>query len=191
MENVKISDRVITGNVTIPKVKIGLKIKKNLFKEYDDSLVLIVLSIILRANFGKTSDFYEYLKMNQLIEYLSCDRALYKDYIILSVSFESKCPNETTKLIIDKFKNLDISYDVVNRRRKSNYACLVNDYDDVVCVNTILQNDILENNKVVDNLYDIYNSIDLDIASKILKKIKLTDSNLSVLKLLPKDNSID
>ncbi len=179
-------EQTLYENVEIPKIKIGLKLKKSLFKDVDDVSLYIALSILLRTNFGGASDFQEFLISNRLVEYIRTQREIYNDYIVITLTFESKCPEEAIKIIIKKLKNMEIDAGCLERRCKCNIANLVLDFDNVNAVNNMIQNDLIQYGKIIDNMKEIYENFDIETLNLILKKIKIDKSNLTILKLVPK-----
>ena len=179
-------EKVLYENVELPKIKMGIKLKRSLFNELDDPTLNIASSILLRTNFGGSSDFNEFLKANRLVEYIKANRDIHNDYLVLSITFESRCPEEAIKVITKKLKNMEIDESCIERRSKSNVAGLVLDFDNVNAVNNMIQSNIIQYGKIIDNMKEIYESINLDTLKYVLDKIKIDKSNLTILKLLPK-----
>lgn len=182
------SEKTLYENVEIPKVKIGLKLKKNVFKDYNDIKIYIALSILLRTNFGSTSDFREFLLTNRLVESISTTREIYNDYVVIGITFESKCPSEAIKVITEKLKNMEIDELSIDRRCKANIANLVLEFDNVIAVNNSIQSNIIQYGKIIDDMKEIYENFDYNSLNDILKKIKIEKNNLTILKLLPKND---
>lgn len=181
-------DQVIYDNVEIPKVKIGIKLRKSLFNDIDDVSLFVCTSIILNINFGGTSTFKDYLIENNLVEYISVFREFIGDYLILSLTFDSRVPEEAIKVIKKQLNNLTVSEEELTRRCNANLATMIGDYDNISTINENIQFDLIQYNKINTNLYDIYKQIDLNLINKILKQIKCDEKNTCVLKILPKTN---
>lgn len=181
-------EKVLYENVEIPKVKLGIKLKKSLFKGIDDISLYIAFSILLRNNFGGTSDFQEFLISNRLVEYIRTHRDIYNDYIVISLTFESRCPEEAIKLILKQLKNMEIDEECLRRRCKANIANLVLDFDNVNVVNNMIQSNLIQHGKIIENMKEIYENFDIETINTILSKIKIDKSNLTILKLLPKED---
>lgn len=181
-------EKVLYENVELPKIKMGIKLKRSLFNELDDPSLYIATSILIRTNFGGSSDFNEFLKANRLVEYIRANREIYNDYLVLSLTFESRCPEEAIKVITKRLKNMEIDKSCIERRSKSNIASLVLEFDNVNAVNNMIQSNIIQYGKIIDNMKEIYESINLDTLKYILDKIKIDKSNLTILKLLPKQD---
>lgn len=182
---VNIKEEEIKGNVEVPKVKIGVKLKKSLFKDITDTELSIISSIILKSNFGNTSEFKEFLLNNHIVEYIGVSRDILKDYLILSVTFESHIHNEALKIIKEKLTKLEIDENTISRRIKSNIASLILTFDSVDAVASLINSDIMQYGKINNDIYDIYKNITYEKVKYVLEKIKTDKNNLTVLKLLP------
>ena len=180
-------EKVLYENVEIPKIKIGVKLKTSLFKNIDDISLYIASSILMKTNFGGTSDFQEFLLKNRLVEYIRVGRDIYQDYLILHLTFESRCPEEAIKVITNQLKNMEVDEACLKRRCKANVSGLVLDFDNVTAVNNIIQSNIIQYDKIIDNLKELYEKIDLETLNEVLSKIKIDKSNLTILKFLPKE----
>ncbi len=177
---------VIMAGVEIPKAKILYKMKRSNFKIKDDLLLRVYLSIILRSNFGAASDFNEDLMEKELITSLSYSREIVGEYVVISLSVESKYIDTVIELIQDKMNNLVVDEDILRRRKRANIAALINDYDDIEYINSDIQENILEYNRVVDDMYEIYNNLDINLIQEIIGEIN-TD-NYTVVELVPNKN---
>ena len=92
--SVNVKYQEIEANVEVPKVKICYKMPKKLFKKYDERLINIYLSIILRNNFGSTSYLREELLENELVVAIGASREIFGDIVTLEVNMETKYPSE-------------------------------------------------------------------------------------------------
>ncbi len=174
---------VIKTNVEIPKAKILYKIKRSNFKDFDDVLLRIYLGIVLRSNFGATSDFKEDLIEKELVTALGYSRDIFDDYVVISIVVESKYMDTVLDMIKEKMMHLEVDEDSLVRRKRANIASLIYDYDDIEYINTDIQDNIMEYGYVVDNFYEIYNSLDMDMINKIIKEISI--DNYSVVEIVP------
>lgn len=173
----------IESNVELPKVKIAYKMKKQDFGKYNERLLNIYLSIILRNNFGATSLLREDLLEKELVTGISASREIYNDVVTIEINMETKYPNEVIPIVKDKMRHLTIKDDEIKRRIKANVAALINDYDDIEYVNSDIADQLVVYNEVADNMFDLYNKLKLSEANDIIKKINL--DNCSVVMLVP------
>lgn len=171
----------IEANVEIPKVKMCYKMPKSLFKKYDDRLVNVYLSIILRNNFGSTSYLREELLESELVVSIGAGRDIFNNVVTLEVNMETKYPSEVVPKIEEKMHNLTLNEDDLQRRIRCNIAALINDYDDIEYVNSDISDQLITYGNVADNMYEMYNNLKLDEALDIIKLLDLNNSSTIVL----------
>ena len=171
----------IESNIEIPKVRIAYKMKRSNFSKYDQKLLNIYLSVILRNNFGSTSLLREELLEKELVTGISASREIFNDVVTIEINMETRYPKEVIPIIKEKMNNLTIKEDEIKRRVKANIAALINDYDDIEYVNSDIADQLVNYGEVVNNLYDVYNKLKLSEANDIIKKINLNNSSTVVL----------
>lgn len=162
---------LISSNVEVEKAKVGLKISKKEFKDFDDIKLNIILNIILSSNFGDSSDLKEDLLQNNIITYLSANRFVLNDYIVIDVTVESKILDEAINRIVDALNNLFITKEDLKRKINSSIATLVLNYEDVENVNNMIQNYLIYYHKLIPNLKEIYESITIDEVQEVIDAI--------------------
>lgn len=162
---------LITSNVEVEKAKVGLKISKKGFRNFDDIKLNIILNIILSSNFGDSSDLKEELLQNNIITYLSASRFVLNDYIVIDVTVESKILDEAINRIIDALNNLFITEEDLKRKINSSIATLVLNYEDVENVNNMIQNYLIYYHKLIPNLKEIYESITINEVQDVIDAI--------------------
>lgn len=171
----------ITGNVENSKVKISLKTPINVFKNIDPIELRLIVSLILNNNFGPTSDLKEYLMENELINYLSSSRSFIEDYLIITVSMETKYPKEAIKHIKESLQNLSMTEESLRRKVNSSIATLVLNYDDISGVNNNIQEEILAYGKVIDDAKLHLENINLKDVNEVISKIDVKNMAITVL----------
>ena len=178
----------IQCNVEIPKVKICYKMLLKDFGKIDTRLLNIYLSVILRNNFGNTSLLREDLLEKELVTMIGAGREIFGDVVTIEINAETRFPDEVIPIIKEKMKSLTITEKEVKRRIKANIAALINDYDDIEYVNSDIADQLVVYGDVADNMYEVYNSLNVKIANDIIKKINL--DNCSTVVLMPfEDNN--
>lgn len=171
----------IQANVEIPKVKICYKMKKSLFEGFNDDLINIYLSVILRNNFGSTSLLKEELLEKELVTSIGAGRDLFGELVTLEINMETRYPEEVIPIVEDKMEHLAITKEEIKRRIKANIAALINDYDDIEYVNSDIADQLVTSGKVVDNLYEIYSNLNLKEANQMISQIDLTNKSIVIL----------
>jgi len=171
----------ITGNVETSKVKISLKTPISAFKNIDEIELRLIISLILNNNFGPTSDLKEYLMENELINCLGASRSFIEDYLIITVSMETKYPKEAIKHIKESLQNLKMDEDSLRRKVNSSIATLVLNYDDISGVNNNIQEEILAYGKVIDDVKLHLENINLNDVFEVINKIDSKNMAITVL----------
>ncbi len=172
------------ANIEIPKIKISIKIPKKNFKIKDELQLRVMLSIILKTNFGSSTDFYEELFEHELVSSFSTSREIIEDYVIISLNVESKYPDEVIPILKEKLQNLEVSHETLSRRIKANIATLVLGYDSIDTVNEDIQDDLIIYGKIIDDMKDRYASISLDDINNVISSINV--KHMSTIVMLPK-----
>lgn len=174
-------------NVISSKVRYGIKIPRNKFKEYSDLQIRMYISLLLNINFGNTSDLQEELLTKGLITSLNASHDIYDDYIGIIISADTDYPNEIINRIEDKINNLETNERDFNRKKKANIATLILEFDDIETVNSRIQDNIIQYNELLTDLKNQYKNLShdefMDIASNINDDVK------SVLVVKPKKDA--
>lgn len=168
-------EKIVKTHIEVDKAKIGFKIDKKRFKNYNDIELNILFSLILDHNFGETSNLREELLQDGLITFLSANRYVMEDYIILDITIESKYLDEAIKRILEKLEHLEMDEEDLTRKIHASIATLVTNYEDVEQVNSMIQNYIIYYGKLIPNLKEIYESITLQDINNIIDSISLDE----------------
>lgn len=179
--NVVNSYTEIFGNVQNPKLKLSIKTPLNNFKTIDPIELRLMVSLILYSNFGPTSDLKEHLMEEELINYMNATRSFIEDYLICTITIETKYPKEVIKEIKEQFKNLKMTEENLKRKINASIASLVLNYDDIMNVNNSIQNDILAFGNVIENEKEHLENITLENVYKVIKKLEIQNMAITVL----------
>ena len=170
-------------NVSYPKIKYSLKIPLNKFKNIENLDLKILVRLILNINFGPTSDFYTELIEKELVTSLSSNLDIYEDYLVITISATTNYKDEVIKRLKEKIDMLEISEKDIIRKKNATLATLILDYDDIETVSMKIQDDIINEGKIITDLKERISNIDKDILNNVLKYI--TNDNVSVNVFLP------
>lgn len=181
-KSVKERNFEISSNVEVEKAKIGLKIPKSNFKNYDDIKLNILMSIILNCNFGETSDFKEELLQEELATYINATRFILKDYVVIDITIESKYLDECIKRVLDTLNNMKVDESDLKRKINSSIATLVLNYEDVESVNNMIQNHLINFGNIITNIKDIYEDITLKDILDVIKSISTKETCIVKMK---------
>ncbi len=173
----------VEANVEIPKLKINYKMPYSLFKEYDKVTLNVYLNLLCRCNFGNISLFREELLNNNLVNYINAGADIFNDTVTIDVSIDSRVPEKVIDLVMNKIKNMELSEDDLTRRKRCNIASMIKDYDDIEYVNTDIAYQLVTYGKLITDMFDIYNNLNMEDAQKIMKKLNF--DNHSVFMLIP------
>ena len=173
-------------NVSYPKIKYSLKIPLNKFKNIENLDLKILVRLILNINFGPTSDFYTELIEKELVTSLSSTLDIYEDYLVITISATTNYKEEVIKRLKDKIDTLEISEKDIIRKKNATLATLILDYDDIETVSMKIQDDIINEGKIITDLKERISNIDKDILNNVLKNI--TNDNVSVNVFMPNKN---
>lgn len=176
------------SNVEIPKVNVVYKLARKTFKNVDEVLIRIYLRMIMNANFGPTSDFKEQLMEKELITGMGTSVNIDdNEIVIISISCETKYPQELIKMIKDNMQNMDITKERLNRRKKVYISQYITGFDDIELINSNIQDDLITYKKIYNNIFDKIQDINLEDALYVLKHIN-TD-NVAVMVQKPQKNT--
>lgn len=173
-------------NVSYPKIKYSLKIPLNKFKNIENLDLKILVRLILNINFGPTSDFYTELIEKELVTSLSSNLDIYEDYLVITISATTNYKDEVIKRLKEKIDMLEISEKDIIRKKNATLATLILDYDDIETVSMKIQDDIINEGKIITDLKERISNIDKDILNNVLKNI--TNDNVSVNVFMPNKN---
>lgn len=180
---VKDSEEIKT-TVTKDKLFLAVKIPKKQYKGIPDIRLRILFNILLSINFGTTSEFNEYLIQNNLVDDISYMSTVEEEHIIIIFEVSSSYPKQIVKMIKEKLTKLDFDKDDFNRKNKTFIAASILGYEDATEVNSDIRADIIKYGKVIDNIQDVFNSLNPEEGDNIIKKMKKYDITCVYLKPL-------
>ena len=171
----------IEANVEIPKLKISYKMPYSLFKDYDKVTLQAYLNLLCVCNFGGISDFREYLINNQLVNFIRANADVFNDVVTIDITVDTRSPEKVIDLIKNKMKDLSVSDDDLLRRKRCNVASLIKDLDDIEYVNTDMAYQLVNYGRVITNMFDIYNSLNMKDLTNIMKEFDLSNNSTVIL----------
>jgi len=169
-------------DVTIPKIKIAYKIPKKSFKEFTDLYIKIYLDAILSIKFGATSDTLEKLINDNLISWdIETSRDIRSEYVIIYFQIESDYKDEIIELIRENLHSLEISKEEMMRIKRVNIANFILHFNDIITVAEDIQEDIITNQRIITDILNVYKSLNVSDANKIIKGIELTNESIFIV----------
>lgn len=164
--------KIITGNITVPKLRIAYKIKKSSLGSISDMEKLVYTRIIMNANFGTTSQIKERLLESNLVSKLSTNASIVDDYLIININAETKYPTEIEKMLKENYENMDLTPKRLERRIRCNIADFIYGLDDIEYLNSMVQDNIMTYGKLITNTYDIIKNLNMETASRVINDLK-------------------
>lgn len=165
-----VQDSIASVVIKMPQKKLKVSVKNN-----------ILYSLILKCNFGATSEFKNELIDNKLVAGLDFSRTSVTDNILVSINVRTKYPEEVVNMIKEKLNDLSITKEDFERKKRASIANLVFLYDDAEEVNMNIQDDIIysKNHKIINDIKEIYENLEYEEAVELLEKLNF--NNISVL----------
>lgn len=165
-DTVSVKEDSIKLNVSIPKASIAYKIKtnKNLYKQ------LLYILTLFDAKFGSTSDFVLNLTDEEIINSdLSIDFDNIESHIIVMITGETNNPSILLNKIKKEMKNLNISKEEFERKKKTLVSSLIYLSDNIFGLNHSVMNDIIRYNEFNPNKYDDIKNLNYEEFNEFIK----------------------
>ena len=173
-------------NIANPRVKYALKLPLSKFKNMDEIDLKLILNLIMNINFGATSLIRSELLLKGLITGMSYSVDIYDEYVLLTLSFNTNYPEEIIKIVSEKLDKLEVSEEDIIRKKNATIATLILDYEDIEQVSYKIQDDIINEGKIITDLKKRVSKIDKESLENVLKYI--TNDNASISVFEPKEN---
>ena len=170
-----------SGNVTIPFCKYGIKIPREVLKDYSCREVRVYLRAFSSMLFSSTSDFKNDLISSNLANSFSCSVVDDPEFYHLVFSFDSLNPDKVLEKIKNELKAFKLDEKDFARKIKSRIANYILEFEDIENVNYLIQDFILTDNKLVNNVKDLYENANIGELTKIIKKIDFSNSTYYVM----------
>ncbi len=174
-------ESIIELNTDIPKVAYNIKLPFN--KEMEKRKYSLYLYIIFACLFDDTSEFDEKLKSENIItssiyfNALNCDT-----HLLLSLINETNNYKELLKEIKNNLKNINISKEDFDRKKKVLISNEIFLYDNVEAINETIIDNILFENKIADDIIPLIKSLNYEELKEIIKNLNLSNNTTVILK---------
>ena len=174
-------ESILNINTEIPKVSYNIKLPFN--KKIDKRKYSLYLYIIFACLFDDTSLLDEKLNKDNLItnsiyfNLLNCDT-----HILISLINETNKYNELLDNIKETLSNIEIYKDDFERKKKvliSNELFL---YDNIEVVNEMIIDNILFDNKLIDNIIPIIKELNYEELCSVIDSLNLDNNTIVILK---------
>lgn len=174
----------VSLNVAINKSAIAYKIKiEDIDNLYEYLLYLITFFDI---KFGGTSLFTNNLIKDKIINNdLFIDFTNVDKHAVVIISGTSKQPNELLNKIKEEVKDIKVSQEEFERKKKTLLSSLIYMSDNIFSLNHLIMNSIIKYGKFNPKRYEIIKNLNYNDFNKIIKNINF--SNYTTFIVNPKD----
>ncbi len=181
-DEVVLKEEIIKMNTNIPKLAYNIKIPYNKFKMEKRKLNLY-LYIIFSILFDDSSLFNEKTKKDNIItnaiytNILNCD-----SHILISLINETFKYNELLDMIKEELKNINISSEDLERKKKVLVSNEIFSFENIEIINEMIIDSIIFDNNIEGNIIDIINSLNIEELNEIVKKIDFKNVSTIIVK---------
>ncbi len=173
---------IVKCNTNIPKMAYSIKIPTNIAK-IDKRKLSIYMFILFNLLFGDTSMFDEECKRDGIITGTLFYNILNIDsHFIISLINNGDKYEELIKRIDDNLKNIKITENDLERKKKVLISNEIFSYENVEMVNDMIVDNIIFDNKIETDIVGIIRSLNLDDLNEIVKKINFNNKSIVILK---------
>ena len=179
-DNVSSEREIINFDVKIPKFSLAYKIN---IKDYDINHFNLCFNTILDCKLGSTSLLSDELfKQGLITESIEYDTILTDSHIVYIIMGESYEPEKVIKMIRDTLKDLSITSEELERKKKVLKSVVQFRSDNIYAMNSKINNNIIKFNKVILNDYELIDNLNIDEFKRISKDINLSNSTEVIIK---------
>ena len=174
-------ESIINIETDIPKVSYNIKLPFN--KKVDKRKYSLYLYIIFSCLFDDTSEFDERLKNEKIItntvyfNLLNCDT-----HILISLINETNNYNELLEEIKNNLKNITISEEDFERKKKVLISNEIFIYDNIEIINEMIIDNILFECMLKDNIIPLIKELDYNELNDIVNNLDLSNNATVILK---------
>lgn len=172
----------VEANVTNYKIKVGIKVPLNKKNESDLYKALLYSKIIMKANFGSTSDFKNDLIDKELIYNNFYAVNSFDDYLIYTVTIDTLYKDDVLEKLYHQLDNMELSNSTFKRIVNSNLATIILDYEDVENVNLTIQNELVTYGELKYNKKDILENLKYSDVLDFMKSIDFNNRSTMIVK---------
>lgn len=180
-DNVDAKKKIITANVTLPKVSINYKININNIKNIPLRKKLLYLSILFDSKFGGTSLINEKLRESKIIsDSIDVSSVDADSHILFIIMGETNKEKDFLDAIKKEMLDLTISEQELERKKKTIISSMIYASDSIMRINHKIMNDYLKYGDIIDNNYDEVKSLNYEEFSKFIKELDVSNYNIIV-----------
>lgn len=175
-------EEVIESSTSIPKVALTIKMPIKDIKLSRRELSLY-LYILFTSMFDETSSFDEELKKDNIISNTTYVSTLNTNtHMLISIINETSKDKEFIKRVEDKLKDISISEEDFNRKKKVLISNEIFAYEYAEQINDIILDDILYTGNVEDDPIGVIENLKMDVLNDLIRKIDSKNISRIILK---------
>ena len=144
--------------------------------------IQIIFLMLFDLKFGSTSLLNERLREENII---TDDLALApidtKSHFILSILGETTNVDELIKQIKKELKDLTITEEELERKKRVDISSLIYMSDNVYRINHKIMNDINRYGSIINNNFEIIKELNIKEFNKVIKELDLTNNNVVIV----------
>ncbi len=183
-EEVRRKKEKIKGNISTPKLGIGIKIPIHDL-DYDPLILDLYLNMITTICFGSSSDFRERVRNAKLLTNFYTEWENLEDFRIFYIMASTNDPSQLLTEINAELNNIDISESAFERMKKVWIANEVKMIDNIDATVNNLYDDLIKYKKVIPNKIELIRKMNLEDINNLIKYISF--DNMSVVEMYPKE----
>lgn len=181
-DRVSLEKEIIKHNVATPYISYGVKIPVKSFSKIDKKKRNLYLSSIFNILFDETSIFYERMKEEDLLDTpIDIDTLDTDEHKVFMFTFKSNNYEKVINEIDNVLKNIDISKEDLERKKKVNISNLLYTFDDISRTNKLLLNDKIMYDDIHTNIYDILKSMNKEEMDEIISKLDISNKSILII----------
>lgn len=176
-------EEIIYKDITIPYINYGIKIPLKTLNKIDKQKLNMYISTIFNILFDTTSSFYEEMKDKNIIdtpiEIESIDTDDHKIYMLL---FKSNHYELVIKEIEKVLKNIKITEEDLERKKKVYISSLLYTLDHISMTNKLIVNNIILYGYLNTDVYNLINSLNIEELNSVINNLQLDYSSTCIIK---------
>lgn len=176
-------EEVVYKNVVIPKIAVNFKINHKKIKKEDFYNLKMALVIFFQSKFSITSTFNEKAKKEGIIQSNVGLNLTYTDlHVLFTILGESEKEDVFIEKVKEEIKNIDISEEDFNRKKKVMISSYIYMSDNVYSLNNKVMSDIMDYKDVICDDVSRIRNFTFDMYQKIISKLNFDNVATVVIK---------
>lgn len=174
-------------SVTEPKIAVAFKISKEKIKIKSEFKVNKYLSLMAEALFGSTSMFFSQSRKDNIL--IDCGIEIFNTdtHYLLCLFIDSNTPNKIIDKVDEVIRELLITEEDFERRKKVTIANYISSFDNIVSTNGIVIGNVMSYDKYIDDQIEQTKALSYKEFKVFIKSLDF--SNRSALVIKPVDES--